>query len=334
MQFVGKKILVIDAEENIVKKQNGISIEPAPDRIDKILLDVGFDVKNIYLNKKDFSNKEELIKAIIAFNPWCIFNLFEGFSDDSGKESIWAKILEEIKLPFTGNSSHTLATCLNKNKVKDILSQHNIKAPKGFLVKNKNDIKASKIIYPCFVKPAFEDASLGIDDKSLVYKEDEIFDTVEEKLKTFSSGLLVEEFIEGKEYNVGVIGQYPYEILGVSAIDYTRYKGLSPFLTYNSKWQPLSSEFKKIQPKILGKSELERSQQLKEITKKIGEIFQCRNYFRVDLRERDGEIFVLDVNPNPDLNPDSGFVKQAYHKGYNYKDIVIKIIQMAVESFK
>ena len=136
----------------------------------------------------------------------------------------------------------------------------------------------------------------------------------------------MEEFISGKEYNVGLIGNFPYKILGISVTDYSQYKSFSPFLSYSAKWDSNTPEFKKIVPVVNDPIAPGLRKRIIDSAIKAGEVLNCRNYFRVDLRQQGNELFVLDVNPNPDINQDSGFIKQAFYKGYTYGEIIEKII--------
>lgn len=320
-----KKILIAVGKEKISRKDT-VEVLKCVNYVKQSLEKMRFSTDILHIEKKDFNNLKNITSIILDFNPDYVFNLFEGFSADSQKEIGFVKLLERIKISFTGNLSYTLNICRNKQKTNSILRKNQIFVPLGFLVKRLSDLDNKKPDFPLFIKPCFEDASLGIDEKSLIERKEDLYKIIKNKLRKFPHGLIVEEFISGKEYNVGLLGNYPYELLGISVLDYKKYKNFSPFMCYTSKWKKDSQKFKSLMPSHKDKMNKALQKKIIDISIKAGNILRCRGYFRVDLREKNGEFFVLDINPNPDINIDSGFMKQAYRKGYTYEKVIEKII--------
>ena len=291
----------------------------------------GYSAHIFPVAKRDLKASHFLVRHIRQFHPICVFNLFEGFSDAPEKEIEFVQILESADNPFTGNSSQAVRICLNKFEAKRILQKANIPVPRGIGITQAYETVQVTFDYPLFVKPALEDASLGIDEDSLLIDPSYLSRTIERKLREFPAGLIVEEFIPGVEYNVGLLGEYPYEIIGISAIDYAHYTDFLPFLSYRAKWEHQADEYKKIisgvnpalTPKLRG--------QIEDLARRAGERLMCKGYFRVDIREKDSRLFVLDINPNPDINIDSGFMRQAYALGYKYEDIIERVVKFTVE---
>ena len=323
-----KKIVIAVARED-TKREDVLDSLRCKDSVEQAIKNIGFLTQIFYLDKKSFLNKQQIGKKLQSMNPFCVFNIFEGTCDDSHKEIEFVKILEQTDFSFTGNSSMVLENCFNKNKTKFILAKNSIPVPKGIFVKDLAKVDAVRLELPLFIKPCFEDASLGIDKKSLVTSKVDMRKALKSKIKQFPQGLIVEEFIEGKEYNVGMMGNSSFEVLGISILDYSRHKGLVPFLNYSSKWDKHCKEFKELLPSLNAQTNKFLREKIIELSLKAGKALGCKGYFRVDLREKEGNLFVLDVNPNPDINEDSGFMKQAYSKGYKYQDIVEKIITYA-----
>ena len=131
-----------------------------------------------------------------------------------------------------------------------------------------------------------------------------------------------------------MIGNYPYEIMGISVIDYERYADFSPFLTYAAKWNADSVQYHAIMPEVTEIIPKRVKKQLCDICRRVGGLVRGRGYFRVDIRQRQEELFVLDVNPNPDINRDSGLLRQVYHKGYRYEEFIARLISMALRSYR
>jgi D-alanine-D-alanine ligase len=324
-----KRIAISYSEEE--KEKDLEEILALVNIIKDILLGFGCEVVLLPLYKCDFQDKFNLEKKVRDKNFDIIFNLFEGCANDSKKEYEFVKILEELNIPFTGNGSFSLSCSLNKMLAKEILKIEGILHPPGIFIKEVQKLNnLDHLNFPLIVKPCFEDGSTGIDENSLVENADELVRVVEEKLRFFPEGLVIEEFIEGEEYFVGVLGNNPYKILGISVIDYKRYEGFLPFLTYKSKWDKTSPEFK-IEPRIcppLGKK-LERK--IKTMVIKVANLFRLSSYFRIDIRERDSSLYVLDINPNPDLSPDAGLAKQALKSSYTYPDLIKEIVYLGLK---
>lgn len=299
------------------------------DSIEKVFLKKGMKSEVFFIKENDFKNTARLKKKILSKNPICVFNLFEGFSEDSQKEAAFVKLLESANIPFTGNCCFTLGACLDKMKAKNILQKNNLPVARSILVKDAKNMKLKGFTFPLFVKPCSEDASVGIYKDSLVYKRKELVAAIKKRLKRFSDGVIIEEFLSGKEYSVAFLGNNSYEALGVSEIDYSKYEGFLPFLTYDSKWERKALEYRTVMPDYKPKISKALRKKIIDLSAKAARVLGCRGYFRVDLRQEAGNFFIMDVNPNPDINKDSGYMKLAYNRGYTYEAIIEKIVHLS-----
>ncbi len=297
----------------------------------KALVELGYQADIFEIERKDFSDATGLRAVLSDRHPVGVFNLFEGYSSTCQSEADFVRILDESGIPYTGNSSETLALCLNKVRTKEKLRQAGIDVPSGIFIQDARTLDEADVSYPAFVKPCCEDASIGIDRESLIMDAAQLKRAVSRKLEHFPQGLLIEEFVGGPEYSVGLIGNYPFEVLAVSVIDYSRSESPSPFITYHSKWESRSIEYKLIIPLVCDAGSCPDFQGLTAVAVSVGKLFGCRGYYRVDFRKQDGKNYVLDVNPNPDINEDSGFCRQAYKKGYTYVRMIEKIMATAFE---
>jgi D-alanine-D-alanine ligase len=281
------------------------------------------------VTKAMLSDQATLVDVLRATDVDCVFNLFEGFADDAAAEAVFARILEHSGLRHTGNPSATLDLCLDKARAKDLLRTRGVPVAWSRDVRSASDIDVlqnTDVPFPVFVKACAEDASIGIDLTSKVDDTTTLSKVLQKKLAELPRGLLVEEFLPGREFNVGMIGEPPYERVGVGVIDYAKYVGCAPFLTYAAKWDPLDPAYYAIVPDVempLDDALLDR---LTAIAQTAGAALGCRSYFRVDMREKDGALFVIDVNPNPDINEDAGFMRQARARGWGFEDVIGKII--------
>jgi D-alanine-D-alanine ligase len=259
----------------------------------------------------------------------CVFNLFEGFGNDSGAEHRFRSLLEKAGTPCTGNSAAVLETCLCKDAVSSLLRGKGIPVPEGKTLLPGDSLSLlNDLPLPLFLKPLREDGSVGIDGNSLVTDRDDLPLRVGEKLKFFPGGIRAEEFLPGMEYSVSCIGNGPYIVPAVSVIDYGKWNAGRPFLDYGSKWDP-DSPLYSLTPEPAEGTLKERAVQL---ASEAGKTLGCRGYFRTDLREKDGTLYVIDINPNPDMGSGGGFLRQCREGGMEKEDVAARIVKLAIEN--
>jgi D-alanine-D-alanine ligase len=188
--------------------------------------------------------------------------------------------------------------------------------------------------YPLIVKPAWEDASVGIENESIVYNVDALKKRVEYIFNSFNQPALVEEFIIGRELNVAVFGDKNPVVLPISEIDFSQMPdNLQPIVSYQAKWDPTNEAYHKTIPLCPAdlpdniREEAERMALL--CVKTVG----TRDYSRVDMRlsKEDNKLYVLEVNPNPDLQEGAGFMRSAKQAGYSYKKMLKMLVDLAYE---
>jgi D-alanine-D-alanine ligase len=295
---------------------------------------LGFSPEVLYLTDNDFSDPERLSARILSYKPDCVFNLFDGLWDDSYREIEFVRLLEQLNIKITGNCSAALEVCRDKSQVKRLLRKNNINTPSGIFVRNINDPLIDKQQFPLFIKPCFEDGSEGIDRHCLVMNKQQLMLVLNEKLKSFPQGVIIEQFIPGTEYQAAFLGKYPYESLGVSVLSYPQDSKNSNFLCFDSKWRESTKKFKQLVPIADKNLDFKIKQKVVGIAAKAGKALKCKGYFRVDIRQQADNFFVLDVNPNPDISRKSGFVRQAESKGYSYEAVIEKILNIGLGNKK
>jgi len=320
------KYCIAVAREGSPRKDNQDAVRCA-ESVREALRQSGIFSEICFFDPAFFSGQAGKLRDWLARNrPACVFNLFEGFSDDSAKEVEFAAVLEQSGIAFTGNSSRALSACLDKSRCKAILRECGIAVPDGQVVTREEDLPAIRLEYPMFVKPCCEDASVGIDAESLCLHAQQLERSVRKKLRQFPGGLMVEEFIDGREYNAAYLGSDPYELLAVSELDYARHAHCRPFISYESKWDEASRDYRELNFRVLESMPLAvMFADCQTAARRLG----CRGYFRMDLREKNGRMYLLDVNPNPDINEDAGFIRQARAAGWTYPQIIKKIFSGA-----
>jgi D-alanine-D-alanine ligase len=278
-------------------------------------------------------NPDELEKLKQKYD--LIFNLAEGIGGDPLKEPEIAAVFEKSGLPFTGAGSKALALCLNKEKAKQVLIKNNIPTPKYQLIKKLPAKKNKDLKYPLIIKPVHEDGSIGINSDSVVNDDASFEKKVKEILEVYKQPALVEEYIDGREINVGILGNGKgIEALPLSEIIFDFPEGVPKIVSFEAKWVEESMLCKK----SIGKCPADVPEQIRkrivELAKKAFLAMGCADYGRVDLRLRGEELFVLEVNPNPCINPDgAGFIRSANAAGYRYDDVINKIVELALKRY-
>jgi D-alanine-D-alanine ligase len=291
------------------------------------LLELGYGVVRVPLAPPLGQAK----KRLGALKAELVFNLFEGFSGYPETEADIPDILSALKIPYTGCPGEALKLALDKVKTKTILTAAGIKTP-DFQLLSPETLSIFSLNYPCIVKPRGEDASHGLSERSVVNEFASLEQQVADVSRFYGGQVLVEEFINGREFNVTVLGNNSYTILPISEISYSLPKGVPKILAFAAKWQPDSPYFqgtRVVCPAEIGAREREH---IAQTALSAFRLLGCRGYARVDMRQDEaGQLNVIEVNPNPDISPGSGAVRQAEAAGMAYPQFIEKIVQLALE---
>jgi D-alanine-D-alanine ligase len=287
----------------------------------------GFDSYTLNL----FDDINILINDVKKNQPDVIFNFVELYKDDATLEMNVVGVFELMGIPYTGSPPLALANCQNKVMTKKLLNINGIKTPQYFLAadlpeKLKHDLK-----YPLIVKPAFEDASVGIENESIVKNKTELLSRMEHVIQKFTQTVLIEEFIEGRELNVAIFQDEGTRALPISEIDFTQMPDhLHNIVSYQAKWDPQHESYHKTIPICPAILSLKIEKRAIETAIKAFNVMGCRDYARVDIRlSANEEIFVLEVNPNPDLTEGAGFMRSAEAAGMTYSQVLKRLTDMA-----
>jgi len=279
--------------------------------------------------------------------PDMIFNLCESVDGDPTQEMNIAALFEILKVPYTGSRSLTLGIALNKSRVKEILNYYNIPTAAHYICSNANKYKEDgfekvKGKFPLIVKPSREDASIGINNDSVVRDEVQLKNRIEYILEEHKQPALVEEFVEGREINVSVVGNFKNSdddliVFPISEIDFTGLPEEYPkIVSYNSKWMYKTVEFeftKAVCPAKNISPELQKK--IQYYAKQVYKIVGASDYARVDFRVKGDTPYVLELNPNPDIasdvDSDTGFTRSGKADGWTYEELIQNIIGFASE---
>src|SRR5262245_28916872 len=258
--------------------------------------------------------------------PDLVFNLYEGVGGDSANEVRVAGIVELLGLRMTGCTSETLGLARRKDRVNALLRQSGLPVPDWASVQ----VSGRKLYwdkFPAIVKPLAEDASIGITQDSVVRNRRELARAID-AAERFDR-VLVQRFIEGREFNVGMVGR---SLLPIKEIDFTRMPaGAWPMLTYAAKWHVGSPEDLGSESRCPAELTDAQREQFNDLTLQTWRVVEGRGYGRVDFRMDDaGNVFILEFNPNPDIAPAAGLVRMACAHGWSYAKLIERIIAEAV----
>ncbi|MCH8325927.1 MAG: ATP-grasp domain-containing protein [Bacteroidetes bacterium] len=274
---------------------------------------------------------ESTIYKIDEFKPDVIYNFVESIEGIASYEYCVAGIYELLGYEYTGSTPQTLGNCLNKSITKNILRAFNINTPKSIIISNTNDLKDCELLidFPVIIKLLKEDASIGISEYSVVNNFKMLNKQIEFLLNTYKSEIIIEEYIEGRELNVAVLGN---NLLPISEISF---KGLPEDLpnivTYESKWIDDSVYYKNTKSICPAKLNEQLMKLVEDTAIKSINALNCRDYARVDIRlSKDNIPYVIEINPNPDISIDSGFSRAAKFHGLTHEKLLYEISEFAL----
>ncbi|MGQ9636808.1 MAG: D-alanine--D-alanine ligase family protein [Thermodesulfobacteriota bacterium] len=276
---------------------------------------------------------ESILQRLIEIRPDVVFNLCDCVYGKAMLEMAIPALLDLLRIPYTGSPPLTLGLCLDKGKVKDFLTSHGILTPKYKIV-DSSLTPIRGFLFPLIVKPLREDGSLGISKESVVYDNEGLNRQIQFVLNKYQQPALVEEYIEGRELNVALIElNGEVKVLAISEIDYSEFpEGIPKICGYEAKWIADSIEFQKSKPICPAPLDWVLEKRVEYLATKVFKLFDCRDYARVDMRvDPEGKIYVLEVNPNPDISPQSGMARAIHSRGMTYTDFIKIIIDNAYQ---
>jgi D-alanine-D-alanine ligase len=277
-----------------------------------------------------------LITLLRSHPPDVIFNLVECFQEDPRKEAMVAGLYDLYGVPYTGAPPFSLALCQRKGHTKQILLSNGVRTPRFHLLFKPKLRGRHGLHYPLIVKPAREDASTGIDKTSVVHDQSQLLEQIGHAFENFSHPILVEEFIEGRELHVAVLGNDPPRVLPILEYDFSMLPPEYPrIISYTAKWEPLKEEFHRVRTICPAKLPKRIEARVREKALAAYRLTNCRDYARIDMRlSKDNHLYVLEVNPNPDLTEGVSFMESAEKDGLSFSQTLKMIVEMAMRRAK
>jgi len=296
--------------------------------IEKALKDEGYE-PSIFNVQDDLSR----LNSLLASNPPdVVFNLLEYFRDEPKLESLVAGMYDLHGVPYTGAPPFALALCQRKGLTKQVLLANGVRTPRFHLLFKPHLRSRHGLHYPLIVKPAREDASTGVHRTSVVYDQAQLMERIEAAFKEFAPPILVEEFIEGRELHVAVLGNDPPEVLPILEYDFSTLPEEYPrIISYSAKWEPLQEEFHRVHTICPAPLPKRVEARVREKAVMAYSLTGCRDYARIDMRlSKDNRVYVLEVNPNPDLTEGVSFMESAEKADMKFSETLKRIVEMAL----
>ena len=306
----------IFGQESVLSRLNAVQ---------QALLSSGYPVQSLQAR----GDLTVLIKKIRSGKTDLVLNLCEEFLGRTRLEMNVAALLELLDIPFTGSSALVLGLSQDKGKTKSILAQGGIPTPAYCVWQPGMDRRLSGLHFPLIIKPLLEDASLRIDNDAYTADEKTLKQQVQKIQKGYGQ-VLVEEYIEGRELNVSILGNNRPQVLPISEIDFSSMPpGLPRICSYAAKWVENSREFSSTVPRCPASLPAKVEEAVKQVSLEAYRIMDCRDYARVDIRlSAEGIPYVLEINANPDISPDAGMTRSAKTAGYTYPEFIARIVEI------
>ena len=267
------------------------------------------------------------IERLRRARPDLVFNLCESVDGVAALEPPVISVLELLDLPYSGSSSWTTALCLRKHIVNAALERAGLPVPKFAVVRRGGTIPS--VGFPAICKPAAEDASIGVEQRSVVRTTRQLTERVGAMLERWDE-VLVQRYVEGREVNVGILGD---ATLPIAEIDFGHMpKGMWRIVTYRSKWETGSDEDLGSAPRCPARLPAGVATQLRRTAMAAWRLVGGAGYGRVDFRiDERGRGWLLEVNANPDIAPDAGLARMARVAGIEYGALVRRVCELGLQ---
>ncbi|MBI3361201.1 MAG: ATP-grasp domain-containing protein [Chloroflexi bacterium] len=317
---------------NVMSDWSEADREMSADAIAKMkggLSEQGYETIPLPLTTSDIegSLKEFDPRAHVVFN-WC-----EGIEGYPNGYHLVPPVLEKLGFAYTGADAWSLETTLDKAKTKTYLVAEEIPTPESKVF--ERPVLNGWRRYPALVKPAAEHCSYGITRDSVVDSGAELKRGIEQVLERWKQPALVEDFIDGVEYNVSIWGNGRLRALPLASLDYSAFPDHHDRLcTYDAKWDPDSEAFHLSAVQCPTEVPDRLRERIESVAEAAYRALRLRDYGRIDLRVRRGIPYVFDVNSNPDITMEGGLARSARAAGYDYGQLTARIVELAARRMK
>jgi D-alanine-D-alanine ligase len=309
-----------------------VSVEASARDLATALVAGGFTTELIGLHGREVL---DVINGVRASRPDLVFNLCESMAGDPRNEPTFVGLLDLFDVPYTGTDLLGLASCLHKQRAKEILIARGIATPPYRFLADPAalaDPALDQLDYPWFVKLAHEDASVGITEENVVTSAAALRRRVGDLMAEYHQAVLAERYIDGRELNVALIGNDDdLQMLPLHEIDFAAMPVDRPrIVSYAAKWDERHVDYAGTKPVPLRNASPAFLAAVERAARDSWAALGLRDYGRIDLRVDANDIaWVIDINPNPDISPDAGVARSARIAGMDYPQLIARIAMVA-----
>lgn len=274
-----------------------------------------------------------VIERLIESEPDLIFNLAEG-TIGSSREAFYPGLYEQMGIPFTGGNASLLHLNLDKHLAKTVLSSHGVSVPKGVLITEKENDLPEDLQYPLIIKPNSEGSSKGITQDSVVETREQALERINRLLDHYPAGLVVEEYIGGRELSVPFLESFPGKLLDIveHTFDLSKIGGKYNIYDYDMKQGGEAAKSVSVICPAIISSEEEKA--VTKMARDVFEIMSCPDIGRVDIRlHTNGKPYFIELNPLPSLHPNASLMTAAKSRGLEFRDALRLIIRSAANRY-
>jgi len=271
--------------------------------------------------------------AIDHVKPDIVFNLLEEFAGIAVYDQHVVSYLELLHLAYTGCNPRGLMLARDKVLTKKVLSFHRIPYPEFIEVPQGRAVKRPKwLSFPLIVKSVSEEASLGISQASIVVDDDKLSERVAFIHNSVGTGALIERYIEGREFYVGIIGNGQLQVLPVWELIMDKLPDdAKRIATERVKWSRTYQKKYGITSREAENLPEGKAEEIQDLAKQVYRVLGLSGYARIDMRmNADGQLYVLEANPNPQIAEDEDFADSAKKVGYQYKELLQELLNVGL----
>jgi len=329
------KILVLfdvarPAESDEVFTAQSLKDEDKPTEADvlRCLKRLGHEVDTLAV----FDNVTAIVEKLKAFMPDIVFNLSESFYHDRSHEPNIPALLELMNVRYTGSGPDALLLCKDKALAKKVLAFHRVRSPHFLVSHRKHPLRRlRRFVFTAFVKPVCEESSDGISRASFVRDEGEALERARFVHQKFECDGLIEEYIEGRELYVSVLGNNRLQVFPPREIFFEQVpEDIPKFATFHAKWNRAYRKKWGIKNGAAKQLPEGVEDHLKKLSRKVYGLLKIRGFGRIDVRlTPNGEVYVIEANPNPSLAEDEDFAQSAANAGIGYDALIQEILDEA-----
>jgi D-alanine-D-alanine ligase len=281
---------------------------------------------------------ENIVETLKKVKPDLVFNRAEGIRGES-RESHVPAVLEMLGIPYVGSNVLATAVCLNKGWTKKVLSYDNVLTPQFYILSDVKQVKSIAFKYPLILKPNEEGSSVGINEDNVVFDKSQLIKKLGSMLQEYEQSILVEQFIQGREFTVGVLdclGPNP-EVLAILEIDFSKF----PAEVGGVYGQRAKTIYEDLDHYICpAEISGDLKKKIEHVSVEICKLLEVPDFARIDFRmDSDEQLYFLEINPLPGMDFDlddkdiSFYPYMAMKSGYSYDDLIRRLIESAVHRY-